>query len=104
VHDSLTILAETGVVTISPGSIMAGALGSDEALEAKLGGVANDSDMLDAVCRDALMALVLQATEHELRRAALVACAANGVPPECAEVVAAGVKAALDEVVAGDVA
>jgi hypothetical protein len=69
-----------------------------------VGGMANDSDMLDAICRDALMALVLQATEHELRRAALVACVANGVPAECAEVVAAGVKAALDEVVVGDAA
>lgn len=52
---------------------------------------------------DALMALVLQASEDEVRRAALVACVANGVSSDCADVVAAGVKAALDEVVAGDV-
>ena len=57
--------------------------------------MAHDSEVLEAVCRDALMALVLQATEDEVRRAALVACAANGVPRECAEVVAAGAGSAL---------
>ncbi len=61
------------------------------------------SEVLDAVCRDALMALVLQASEDAVQRAAMVACAANGVPVEWAEVVAAGVKAALDELVAGEV-
>ena len=61
------------------------------------------SNVLTAVCRDALVALVLQATEDEVRRAAVVACAANGVPTECAEVIAAGMKTALDEVIAGEV-
>ena len=61
------------------------------------------SDVLHAVCRDALVALMLQATDEEVRRAALVACAANGVPAECVGVVAAGMKVALDEVIAGEV-
>ena len=64
--------------------------------------MADHSDLLHAVCRDALMALVLQATERDVRRAAWVACAANGLPTECAEVIAAGMKAAVDEVVAGE--
>ena len=41
--------------------------------------------------------------DEEVRRAALVACAANGVPAECVGVVAAGMKIALDEVIAGEV-
>jgi hypothetical protein len=58
------------------------------------------SDVLSAVWRDALTALVLLATEDEVRRAVVVACAANEVATECAGVIAAELKAALDEMVA----
>jgi predicted phosphoribosyltransferase len=61
------------------------------------------SDVLTAVWRDAVTALVLLATEDELRRAVVVACAANGVAVKWAEAIAAELKAALDEVVGGKV-
>jgi hypothetical protein len=90
VHGSLSILAQTGP-TLALASSMAdpGVAGErTHGVTAKrIGLMSDDSEVLDAVCRDALVALVLQASEDAVRRAAMVACVANGVPAECAEVV-----------------